>query len=263
MPQKGYLSNKKSLPKLIDSNAQPENVDSSPKMPTSVINELFSLYIRGPAWIKDRDNAANRLKNICPKIKDVRHPRQKSADYCFIDFTSATERDESFEELKGNAELTVKSVTKDVPKLLQKRKKKILEKREAKKETRNLLAKIKKNQQKEEHPKERTNQLIIANLPAQATSTELKQLFPDSININMKLKKKAKKMNSAIITFPDPDTAFSASKASIELHGHKLNSFLNIDANFKAQAKNKTRAKRKKSMKLDSTKESDKKIAKV
>lgn len=264
MPQKGYLANKKSLPKLIDSDAlqcEPENVDSPPVVSKTILKESISLYVRGPAWIKDRDNAVNRLKDICPKITDVRHPRQKSADYCFIDFASATERDESFEKLKDNDELQVKTLTKDVPKLLQKRKKKIMEKREAKKETRQLLAKIKKNQR--EQPKEKTNQLIVANLPIQATSAELKEHFSDAININLKLKKKTKKLNSAIITFPDPDTATKASKASIVLHGQKLNVFLNTDATFKAQAKTTSKTKRKKPEKMQILGGSKKKITKV
>lgn len=246
MPQKGYLANKKSLPKLIESKAsesESDDVDNSQETssvsPKTVSKETFSLYVRGSAWIKNRDNALNRLKEICPKVKDVRHPRQKSADYCFIDFATASDRDQSFEQLKDNSELTVKTVTRDVPKLLEKRKKKITEKREAKQETRKLLAKIKKNQKLSEHPAERTNQLIVANLPTQATATELKEQFPDAVNVNLKLKKKTKKMNSAIITFPDPNKAFLASKSSIELHGQKLNVFLNTDAMFKAQANTK------------------------
>lgn len=246
MPQKGYIRNKKNLPKL-KRNETPEKtteddveeqkiVASSPK---AVRQETFSLYVRGAAWIKDRQNAANRLKEICPAIQNVRHPRQKSVDFCFIDFETAAERDKSYEELKDNDEIIVKQVIKDVNKLLEKRKKNITEKREAKNETRKLVAKIKKNQQSIEHPKEKTNQLIITNLPAQATAAELKQQFPTSVKINLKLKNRTKKLNSAIVTFSNPGNAFTVSQQSIVLHGQKLNVFLNTSGSFKAQSKNK------------------------
>lgn len=238
MPQKESIKIKKNK-----SNVKPiENVAKDEKItvksvPGVMKEEIFSLYVRGAAWLKDRDNAENRLKEICPAIQKVRHPRQKSADFCFIDFENGAERDKYYEELKANSEVTVKPVTKDVNKLLEKRIKKINEKREAKKETRRLLAQIKKKEKLNVHLKEKTNQIIVANLPAQATTAELKQQFPKSLKIDLKLKNKTKKLNSAIITFPNPGNAFSASQESIVLHGQKLNIFLNTNAVYKAQFK--------------------------
>lgn len=246
MPQKGYIGRKSALPRVLKSNKsdnssddEVESANTTEQLPKDIKTEMFSLYVRGAAWIKDRDNAANRLKEICPKIQDVRHPRQKSADYCFIDFASALERDQSYEMLKNNSEVNVKHLTKDQPKLLDKRKKKITEKREAKKEARRLLAKIKKNQKLNEKPTEKTNELIITNLPVQTTAAELKRQFENSVKINMKLRKKTKKMNSAIITFCSPHDAFTASKQSVILHGQKLNVILNTNAAFRRGLKNK------------------------
>ncbi|XP_031628226.1 uncharacterized protein LOC116344005 [Contarinia nasturtii] len=234
MPQKDYIKNKKSLPKLKNNekldNLLEENVEELPKMDPP---ETYSLYVRGAAWIKDRDNAANRLKEICSKIQDVRHPRQKSADYCFIDFASASERDQSYEQLKTNTEITVKPVIKDVPKLLEKRKHKVAEKREAKIETRKLLAKIKKNEKKHENIREKTNQIIIANLPKQTTNAELKQQFTNAVKINLNSKKKAKQFSSAILTFASPRDAYTASKQSVSLHGQTLNVLLNTGDSVK------------------------------
>lgn len=199
----------------------------------------FSLYVRGAAWIKDRNNAINRLKEICSKIQDVRHPRQKSADYCFIDFASAAERDTCYDQLKNNSEVNVKHITKDQPKLLDKRKKQISEKREAKMEARRLLAKIQKNQKQHEKSIEKTNEIIITNLPVQTTAVEVKQLFENAVKINMKLRKKFKKNNSAIITFGSTQDAFSASKQKLKLHDQQLNILLNTNTAFKKGKKNK------------------------
>lgn len=250
MPQKEYIGKKKKLPKDLKTSKTSDdevesNNDSEQLQPTRISTEKFSLYVRGAAWIKDRDNALNRLKELCPLIEDVRHPRQKSADYCFIDFLSAAERDQCYEELKNNSEVNVKHVTTDQPKLLEKRKKKISEKREAKKEARKLLAKIKKNQELNEKSIEKTNELVVTNLPVETTADELKQQFTNAVKINMKLRKKTKKMNSAIITFCSPHDAFIASKKSITLHERKLNLLLNTNAAFRKGTKNKRKQPKK------------------
>lgn len=249
MPQNVKKGNKKQLPRLksepakeVDSEVEEmiENDDESMETASvTPVQEKLALYVRGGAWIKDKDNALNRLREIEPRIQNVRHPRQKSADYCFIDFASATDRDASYEALKNHSEVNVKPVTTNIPKLLDKRTKKIAEKREAKKETRKLLAKIKKNQQTTEHATEKTNQLVIVNLPQQITVAELKQHYPNAVKVNLKQKNNLKKNSSAIIMFPNHHDAFSASKQSIVLHGQKLNVVLNTNATFKKQSKRK------------------------
>lgn len=243
MPQKAFIEKRKKLNKIENSETsiiQPkEETDKNNESDTNnLARETFSLYVRGAAWIKNRDNAEIRLKGICPKIQAVRHPRQKSADYCFIDFASANERDHSYEELKINPELNVKPITKDVPKSLRKRKKIVAERREAKSETRKLLAKIKKNGNSNGNYKEKTNQLIIANLPVQATTDELKKQFVNAVKIQLK-KQKTKKKSSAIITFSNPHNAFLSSKHSFTMHGQTLNAFLNTNASFRKVMKSK------------------------
>lgn len=237
---------KNKLPKSVKSEPADETLEDkvesdSPveQLPEKSTNEKFSLYVRGAAWIKDRVNAPSRLKEICPKIQKTRHPRQKSADYCFIDFASATDRDTCYEELKSNPEVNVKHITKDQPKLLDKRKKRVHEKREAKKEARRLLAKIKKNEKLKEKPMEKTNEIVITNLPVQTTATELKQHFADAVKINMKLKKKSKKFCPVIITFGSPHDAFTATKQEVTLHDRKLNIVLNTNVAYKKAMKNK------------------------
>lgn len=212
----------------------------------SETEQKFSLYVRGAAWLKDRDNAANRLKEIEPRIQDVRHPRQKSADYCFIDFESASDRDQSYEKLKSHAEIKVKTVTKDVPRLLEKSRQKIAEKREAKQATKKLIAQIKKKDTANgKQPHEKTNQIVILNLPKQVTRAELKEKYPNAIKIVVRQMKKKMKNGTAIITFPNLRDAFVASEEeTINLHGHKIRVLLNTKKQFKRNAKEKA-AKRK------------------
>lgn len=209
-------------------------------------DQKFSLYVRGAAWIKDRDNAANRLKEIEPKIQDVRHPRQKSADYCFIDFESALDRDQSYAKLKTHNEIKVKAVTTDVPRLLEKRRQKTAEKREAKLETKKLIKEIKKKDKPNAKPVERTNQIVIVNLPKQVTRADLKQQYPTAIKIVLReMNKKKAKKSTAIITFSNTQDAYAASQEeSINLHGIKINVRLNTNKVFQRNAKNQA-AKRK------------------
>lgn len=210
------------------------------------VEQKFSLYVRGAAWIKDRDNAANRLKEIEPRIQDVRHPRQKSADYCFIDFACAADREQSYEKLKSHPEVEVKRVTKDVPRLLEKRQQKIAEKRAAKRETKKLIREIKKKEKAKAKQAEKTNQIVILNVPKQVTRADLKQQYPNAIKIILReANKKKGKRSPAIITFANTRDAYAASQEeSINLHGIKINVRLNTNKEFKRNAKSKA-AKRK------------------
>lgn len=185
----------------------------------------FSLYVRAPNWIKESNSATKKLLEICPKIKTIRHPRQKSADYCFLDFATVEDRDQSYEEMKNNKAITVKTVTKDNPELLEKRKNKIVEKREAKVLARKMLIRYKTNKTQE---KEMTNQIIIAKIPAATTASELKNHFQDAVDINMKVAMNRKKFTSAIVTFAAPIDAKIASQKKITVYGEDLIVRLNI-----------------------------------
>lgn len=272
MPQKVKNVNKKSLPRLKDTevtmNTESDGEENAIESTSPAVNntvEKFSLYVRGAAWIKDRDNAEARLKEIESRIQHVRYPRQKSADFCYIDFASIEDRDQSYEQLKSHSEIKVRSVTTDVPKLLNKRQKIIVEKREAKKETRKLIRQIKKKEKFNANITERPNQVVIVNLPRQVTVTELKQQYPNAVKVNVKNNPKAKHMHTAIITFPDPRSALTASKESILLHGQKIKVILNKDASFKetTKPKKKGNAKRKSTSSNLETEEPSPKIPKI
>lgn len=252
MPQNVKNMNKKSLPRIkatkpIDTDGDSEeNVVETLSPVLNSNKEKFSLYVRGAAWIKDRENALNRFKEIEPKIHEVRHPRQKSADFCFIDFVSALDRDQSYENLRNHSDVKVRHVTTDVPKMVNKRQKQIAERREAKHETRKLIRKIKLKEKLNANITEKTNQVAIVNLPRQVTVAELKQQFPNAVRVNVKKHPKVQKLQSAIITFPDPKSAFMASRESINLHGQKINIMLNKEDSFKGKSKSKKTEKRSK-----------------
>lgn len=187
--------------------------------------ETFSLHLKGPKWIKDRDNAASKLKELNARIKNVRHPRQKSTDYVFVDFDSAEERDEAYKELLPLKDVHVQLARKDNPELVEMRKAKVQAKREAKQQLKQLMKNIAKNEQREkqaEKPKKLSNQIVILNLPKVTTQTELNEHF-DLVAAELNLDKNPKrKFSRAILTLATPKEAINATKKELTLHGVKL-----------------------------------------
>lgn len=214
------------------------------------VQPTISLYVRAAKWLKDRDAALSRFQAINPKIKAVRHPRQKSADYCFIDFASVADRDQVFGELKAHSELTVKQATKDVPELVERRKTKISEQREKKKQARDLKRHIEKLSKKEKKEKQQfSTEIIIWNVPAGATKADLKAHFPASIDVRMSKKGKSpaqrrapKKSLATIVVFATPRDAFAAAQQTVEVQDCKLKIALNVGKKRTKKNKKKTMA---------------------
>lgn len=188
--------------------------------------ETFSLHVRGPKWIKNRDNSEAKLKELNARIIKVRHPRQKSADYVFADFSNAKERDEAYKELLPLKDVFVQPARKHNSEFVEKRKAKVQEKREAKIRLAALMKNISKNEQREkprERPKKLCNQIVILNLPKTTTQIELNEHFDDVVDTKVNLDKNPKRKHSkAILTLATPKEAINASKKEITMHGTKL-----------------------------------------
>lgn len=229
-----------------------ENSPNPSKIPVGKSKELFSLYLRASNWIKNRDTADQKIKQLNSRIKKVRHPRQKSVDYCFIDFDTADERDEAYKELVNDETIFVKHIIKDNPELLQKRIEKVQAKREAKKELKNIMKTIAKNETvTTNEKKKKTNQIVIKNLPKETTKAELNEQFSDVIDIVIKFRNGKDKHGEATLTLATPRKAYENSKKSIELHGTQLKIFLQADKT--TRNKKKILEKRKLKVKADTT----------
>lgn len=221
-----------------------------------VPKETFSLHVRGPKWIKDRDDSESKLKELNARIIKVRHPRQKSADYVFVDFVSAEDRDEAYKELLPLKDVHVLPARKDNPELVELRKSKVQAKREAKKQMADVMKNIAKNEQREKEPEKRkklSNQIVILNLPKVTTQIELNEHFENVIDSKLNLDKNPKQNYSkAILTLATPKEAFNATRKVITLHDVKLRIRMHQNLNeiqkSKRQAKTKAKAKKRKSI---------------
>lgn len=212
--------------------------------------ETFSLHIKGPRWIKDRENSESELKKMNVRITKVRHPRQKGADYVFVDFASAEERDEAYKELLPLEGVCVQLARKDNAELVEKRKAKVQAKREAKKQLKALRRNIEKNERREKHSakqKKLSNQIVIMNLPKVTTKVELNEHFENFVDAKLNLDKNPKrKFSKAILTLATPTEALNASKKAITLHGVALKIQLHRNVDEVIKTKKLEKAKKRK-----------------
>lgn len=212
--------------------------------------EIFSLHVKGSKWIKDRDNSESRLKALNSRIIRVRHPRQKSADYAYIDFASAEDRDEAYKELLPLKDVYVEAARKDNAQLVALRKAKVEAKREAKQQLAALMKSIAKNEQREkqsEKPKKLSNQIVILNLPKVTTRIELNEHFENVVDAKLGLNKNPKQtISKAILTLATPREAFNASKKVIKLNGIQLKIQLHQNLNDVRKSKRVEKAKKRK-----------------
>lgn len=226
------------------------------KLPTGPApKQRYSLYVRGPKWIKDRENSEARLKALNARIVKVFHPRQKGADYAYIDFASAEDRDKAYEEMLPLKEVNVQHARKDDEKLVEARKAKVLAKREAKCQLKALMKNVAKNEIRERHskkPKKLSNQIVILNLPKVTTQIELKEHFDNIVDTKLDVDKNPKRtLSKAILTLATPKEALNASEKKITLHGIKLKIKLHQNVNELRKFKRIEKAKKRKLVIVD------------
>lgn len=67
----------------------------------SNVKERHSLYLRFPKKLNaDRTLAENEVKSLHSKIIQVRIPRQRSANFCLIDFETEADKEKASKKLK-------------------------------------------------------------------------------------------------------------------------------------------------------------------
>lgn len=240
MTAKKELNDEKSPKKVNAESLNGESVKS--QLPTGPApEETFSLHVKGPKWIKDRENSESKLKKLNARITKVRHPRQKSADYVFVDFASAEDRDEAYKELFPLDDVHVQLAHKHNPEVLENRKAKVQAKREAKQQLKALMKNIAKNEEREKHTnkqKKLSNQIVIMNLPKVTTKVELNEHFENVVDAKLNVGKNPKrKFSKAILTLATPTEALNASKKTITLHGItlKIQIHKNVDEVIKSK----------------------------
>lgn len=185
-----------------------------------------SLYLRFPQKINvNRHIATKEVKKLNSKIINVRFPRQKSANFCLVDFQTPEDCAESRPLLKkvkiGNRHLIVKTPIVENEKALAEKIEEIAGKRNAKSVLGQLILNIKKSM-KQNYKHSRTNALFIKDIPKSVKESEVRSLFPGAMEFRFVQPKQQNRTSVAFITLPTPKDAQRAAKQKYILGGKSL-----------------------------------------
>lgn len=205
-----------------------ETIDDEPVSKLPMAREKFSLYLRAPGWIKDREKSAAQVKKLNKRIIEVRFPRQKSAHYCYIDFNSAEDRDKAVKELQKivkEKKIVVMPVTKDKPNLLEKRIEAVQKKRTIKREVTTLLKSVAEQDALQVAAKRNSNlssKVSIINVPRTVTIDDIKNEFSKAIGVTLNFPPNKSEPGNALLTFATSKLAFQNAKRMVIVSGTEL-----------------------------------------
>lgn len=190
-----------------------------------VINERHSLYLRFPKKLNsDRTLAETEVRALNPKIIRVRIPRQKSANYCMIDFDTKVDKEKALKQIKkiqiNDKNLVVKDAIRSDKTKVEKKIEKVEVKREVSDALRHLVGEIKKSLDKDYSKRNITNGVIIKDLKTGTTQADVRQLFPQAIDVKMNMK--AERKNSfALFWMATPKDAKQAATKAVKINGEE------------------------------------------
>ncbi|XP_013106546.2 nucleolin [Stomoxys calcitrans] len=219
-----------------DEEAEEEESDE-PKTQSDIIKENVlqryeerqgkQLFIRFPHKIPDTEEGLEKMaKDLSPLINKVHKPRQKHARFCLVDFNNKEDRDAAFKALRESIQKgeLVKHVvniprteSKEYINQLAERKIKSVENKRAK-------ARLKKASKKALIQKIFTPTVVVLNLPKTVSILQIRELFPNAVDIQIKPGKgKLNKDKSiASVTLPSTMEARKAVKQKMSISGNEL-----------------------------------------
>lgn len=190
-----------------------------------VFNEKYSLYIRFPKKLNaDRTLAESEVKALNAKIIRVRIPRQRSANFCLVDFASQEDQEKAEKKLKkvkiSDRALVVKHAIRNDRSAMQKKIKTIKVKRDVNQALGKLVGDIKNSLAYNYARRSVTNGIVVRNIKSGTTQSDIKRIFPQAIDI--KLNVKADRKNSfALVWLPTPKDAKEATSEMVQLNGEE------------------------------------------
>ncbi|XP_022212825.1 uncharacterized protein LOC111067822 [Drosophila obscura] len=185
------------------------------------------LYVRFPQKLPlDEQEFQAKVKSLHPLVSKSTKPRQKHARFCLVDFKSKEDRDKAFADIKASIETdpAFKGIFVSLPKTdsgefvnelvtkqqlsVENKRTKYLMKREAK-----------KGQRKGNF----TSSVVITNLPKTSSVAQVRELFENAVDIQIKPGKgKFREFSAATVTLPTTFDARKAIKQDLSLAGTKL-----------------------------------------
>lgn len=205
------------------------------------------LYIRFPEKLPLDDKEFDAKTNsLHPLISRALKPRQKHARFCLVEFKTKADRDKALKDIKTSIEkdAAFKGIFVSLPKTdsedfvneLVARKQQSLEK----KKTKSLLKRASKQAKRKETF---TSSVVITNLPKTASVAQVRKLFENAVDIQIKPGKgKYRESGVATVTLPTTFDARNALKQELSIGSTKL--LLRFNKPPKRRSNNKKNLKR-------------------
>lgn len=219
-----------------DAETSEEECEEEPKTRADIVKENVlqryeerkgkQLFIRFPPKTANSEDLEEMAKKLSPLITNVHTPRQNYVRFCLVDFNSKEDRDATLKALR-------ESIQKgDLPKYgvniprteseayvneLVERKIKSIENKKAK-------ARLRKASKKALIKKIFTSTVVVLNLPKHASLIQIRELFPNAVDIQIKTGKGKMNKDTSIasITLPSTMDARTAVKKNLSLGGNQL-----------------------------------------
>ncbi|XP_017080941.1 nucleolin [Drosophila eugracilis] len=185
------------------------------------------LYVRFPQKLPlDLEEFNAKVKALHPLVLKSTKPRQKHARFCLVDFKSKEDRDQGFKDIKASIEKDekYKGIFVSLPKTdsddfvneLVSRKQTSVEKKRTKtlmkRATKKVLAKG-----------NFTSSVVITNLPKTSSVAQVRQLFQEAVDIQIRPGKgKFRDYSAATVTLPTTHDARKVIKQKFSLAGTPL-----------------------------------------
>ncbi|EDV95874.1 nucleolin [Drosophila grimshawi] len=201
------------------------------------------LYVRFPKKLPlDEQEFETKVKSLHPLISKATKPRQKHARFCLVDFKSKEDRDAALEDMRKSIETddAFKGFFVSLPKTdsddfvneLVARKQQSIEKRK----TKSLLKRASKQVNRKDNF---TSSVVITNLPKTASLAQVRQLFENAVDIQIKPGRgKFRDFSAATVTLPTTFEARGALKKDLNLGGSKLTLRFNTQQKKRRPRKN-------------------------
>ncbi|XP_034484200.1 uncharacterized protein LOC117789219 [Drosophila innubila] len=185
------------------------------------------LYVRFPQKLPlDDQEFDSKVKALHPLVSKASKPRQKHARFCLVEFKSQEDRDAALQDIKTSiaSDEAFKGIYVSLPKTdsdefvneLVARKQQSLEK----KKNKSLLKRATKQVQRKDNF---TSSVVITNLPKTASVAQVRKLFENAVDIQIKPGKgRFRDYSAATVTLPTTYDARKAIKQDLNISGSKL-----------------------------------------
>lgn len=206
------------------------------------------LYVRFPQKLPlDVEEFNKKVKALHPLVVKSTKPRQKHARFCLVDFESPENRDKAFEDIKSSIQndSKFKGLFVSLPKTESDEfVNELVTKKQLSEENKRTKSRMKRATKLLKKKGTFTTSIVITNLPKTSSVAQVRQLFADAVDIQIRPGKgKFREFSAATVTLPTSHDARLAVKQKLSLSGTEL--ILRFNTENKRKPKDKLKLKQK------------------